>query len=117
LAKTESGVEFYLVEATPDPGVHIEEAEELLKSTLRKGDATFSFEGRVYIALPGDVRGAGHATRRILRLIRNSAIPIRTRLIEEPWSENLSVAAFKVVSGEVPIWQRAARDQKGIRKS
>ncbi len=116
MAKTESGVEFYLVETRPEGGAHIEEVEELLRSTIRKGDAVFAFEGRLYVALPGDVRGAGHATRRILRLIRNAALPVRTRLVEEPFPENLSVAAYRVVSGEVQIYQRPPRQEKKIRR-
>jgi hypothetical protein len=115
LAKTESEVEFYLVEVRPESGAHAEEVEELLRGTIRKGDAVFSFEGHLYVALSGDVRGAGHATRRILRLIRGSALPVRTRLVEEPFPENLSLVAHRVVSGEIRISQRPPRQEKKIR--
>lgn len=115
MAKTESGVEFYLVEMKPDTGIHIEEVEDLLRHTVRKGDGVFSFEGHLYVALPGDVRGAGHATRRILRHVRTAALPVRTRLVEEPFPENLSVVALRVVTGEVQIYQRPPRQDRKIK--
>ena len=115
MAKTESGVEFYLVEMRPDSGAHLEEVEDLLRRTVRKGDGVFTFEGHLYIALPGDVRGAGHATRRILRHVRNAALPVRTRLVEEPFPENLSVVANRVATGEIQIYQRPPQREKKIR--
>lgn len=115
MAQTEAGIEFYLVETRPDADAHIEEVEDLLRKTVRSGDAVFAFEGRLYVAFPGDVRGAGHATRRILRLIRNAALPVRTRLVQEPFPEDLSEAAHQIVSGEIRISQRPPKLERKIR--
>lgn len=111
LAKTNSGIEFYLVEVTPEEGALVEEAEELIRGVVRTGDAVFTYEGRIFVAVAADVRGAGHATRRMLRAIRNKAIPLRTRLAQEPLPEALWQAAYRVVSGDVAIVPRAPSEQ------
>jgi hypothetical protein len=111
LAKTNSGVEFYLIEVTPEEGALAEEAEELLRGVLRAGDPGFTYEGRIFVAVAADVRGAGHATRRMLRAIRKRAIPLRTRLAQEPLPEALWQAAYRVVSGDIAIVPRAPSEQ------
>jgi hypothetical protein len=112
LGKTNSGVEFYLVEVTPEEGALVEEAEQLLRAVVRSGDAVFTYEGRIFVALVGDVRGAGHATRRMLRSIRNHALPLRTRLVHEPLPEALWQAAYRVVSGDIEIAPRESSEQR-----
>jgi hypothetical protein len=112
LAKTNSGVEFYLVEVTPEKGALVEEAEDLIRGVVRTGDAVFTYEGRIFVAVAADVRGAGHATRRMLRAIRNRAIPFRIRLAQEPLPEALWQAAYRVVSGDIAIVPRASSEQR-----
>ena len=111
MAKTNSGIEFYLVEVTPEEGALVEEAEQVLRAVVRAGDAVFTYEGRVFVALAADVRGAGHATRRMLRSIRNHALPLRTRLAQEPLPEALWQAAYRVVSGDIAIAPRTPSEQ------
>ena len=111
LAKTNSGIEFYLVEVTPEQGAHPEEAEELLRGVVRAGDAVFKFEGRIFVAIAADVRGTGHATRRMLRAIRSRSLPLRTRLAQEPLPEALWQAAYRVVSGDISISPRLPSEQ------
>jgi hypothetical protein len=103
LPKTASGMEFYLIEAAPSPDVDAGAVEGLLRRNVRTGDPVFCLEGQVYVAFPGDVRGAACATRRILIAMQHSQAKAQTRLIPEPSKDTQAAAAHRVISGEVPM--------------
>lgn len=109
MAKTNSGIEFYLAEVTPTgDGAELEEIEEVLRKAVRGGDALFQFEGRLYLALAADLRGAAQAIRRLLKVIRDKALGARMRMAPEPFAESLWNVAARIVTGEVAVSRRVA---------
>lgn len=105
MAKTNSGIEFYLVEVTAAPD-RIERIEEVLRKVVRRGDGVFALEGRLYLAFAADVRGSGNATRRMLHVLREQGLEAKTRLVQEPFTEDLWDAAARIVVGEVAVTPR-----------
>lgn len=107
MAKTNSGIEFYIAEVTPaDDGAKLEEIQEALRQGVRGGDALFEFEGRLYLALAADLRGAAQAVRRLLKLTRDKALGARVRMAPEPFAETLWNVAARIVTGEVAVSRR-----------
>jgi hypothetical protein len=111
LAKTASGMEFYLVEATPSANVDSSEVEGLLRRNVRNGDPVFCAEGHVYVAFPADVHGAACATRRLLIMMRHGRLQVQTRLVPEPSSSPQATAVDRLASGEIPMSIRPPRDR------
>jgi hypothetical protein len=107
MAKTDSGVEFHLVQIIPRREASIDEGSERLKREIRAGDAAFASEGHMFLALATDVRGVGQAVRRLLRLIRKHELPLRARLTLEPLPEDLRDVAQRVISEEIVVSRRA----------
>lgn len=119
MAKTNTGIEFYIAEVTPTgDGAQVEEIEEALRKAVRNGDAVFQFEGRLYIALAADLRGAAQALRRLLKVIRDKALGARMRMAQEPFAENLWNVAARIVTGEVAVSHRmSSEDEQSGRSS
>lgn len=106
MAQTRTGLEFYLVEVAPAT----EEADRVLRESIRPGDGVFWAEGKLYAAIVADVRGSAQATRRLMRQTKERGLPAQIRLVSEPFPENLQVVASRVITGDVPVAPRLGRE-------
>lgn len=79
---------------------------ELLREVIRSTDGAFVEKGRLYIAFAGDVRGAAKATRRLMSLTKERGVVTRYRLVVEPFPEDLSNVAHKIIDGDVKVSER-----------
>src|SRR5687767_2328001 len=67
MAETLEGTEFYMVEiSSDDPTVTLDHVEMVVRSLIRTGDGVLVWNGRVFVAVVGDVPGAGKAARRLM---------------------------------------------------
>lgn len=106
MAKTEDGLEFYVVVAKPDDETDPDELELALRRAVRQGDGVFRQGGSLYVALPGDVTGAGAAARRLMALVRKEGIETKIYLVAEPFPEEVQTAASEVILGHVKVKTR-----------
>lgn len=107
MATTEDGIEFYLIVVKPEsPDVTQEELEGFLRRAVRTGDAVFDHKGDVFVAVEGQVPGAGKATRRITNMLQQGNLATKTYLVAEPFPPLLQEAAARVIVGNVRVVKR-----------
>lgn len=110
MATTEKGTEFYIVEATPRADdADVDKLEEVLRSSVRTGDGVFRWEGRVLVAVAGEVTGAGTVARRFMQIAKKGGIDTKIALVKEPFPKPMHMAALEVILGRVELNPRKQR--------
>lgn len=112
MAKTAEGIEFYLVQVSPnDPALTSRQLATDLESVIRRGDGVFVDDGKVYIVLAAEVPGAAIATKRLMRTLKKKELHVKVRLLPEPFAPRLWKVSSRVISGGVPV---AGRKKKAL---
>lgn len=79
-----NGVEFFLIEITPENELaDPTEVENMVASALRGGDVTFNWGGRLFAAVAGPMPDASSATKRITSLLQARGIKTSVRALSE----------------------------------
>lgn len=115
MARTYSGIEFYLVELVGETA-DLHEIEPVLRDIVREGDGVFRQEDRLFAALVGEVTGAAQAARRLIRALRARDLPVKVRLVAEPFPPPIGKAAALVITGRVRMLERDSSHQLWMRR-
>lgn len=107
MAKTVEGTEFYMVDiSTDDPTVTVDHVENIVRGVVRTGDGVLAWRGHVFVAVVGDVPGAGKAARRLMGSVRRKGLNAKVRLVSEPFPDDVTSAAEQVKEGKVKVFKR-----------
>lgn len=115
MARTHSGLEFYLVEIVGEPDA-LGDAQLALEDMVREGDAVFRSDNRLFVAFIGEVTGAGQAARRLLRRLRERGLSVKVRLVAEPFPPLLAKVAAMVITGQIRATERDSSGRLWMRR-
>ena len=112
MATTVEGTEFYMVDiSSDDPTVTIDHVENIVRGVVRTGDGVLVWRGRVFVAVVGDVPGAGKAARRLMNSVRSKGLEAKVRLVSEPFPDDVTSAADQVKEGKVKVFKRVDQEK------